>query len=120
MPKLFASYPPPVRDTALTLRKLIFDTLGKPEETLNRSARLVGYGFGLGYKGTVCVIIPSKQGVKLDPAYGADLPDPKGLLAGAGNVHRHIAFKSADELKRAGVKPLLKATFAAWKVRASE
>jgi hypothetical protein len=58
--------------------------------------------------------------VKLGLAYGADLPDPKGLLAGAGKVHRHIAFKSVAEMKRAGVKPLLKATFAAWKVRASE
>ena len=116
----FADYPPPVEALALGLRALVLDLIPDAKEVLDRSARVVGYGFGTGYKDTVCAIILSQKGVKLGLGEGASLPDPNGLLEGEGKRHRHIKFETMADLKKSGVKPLLKACYAAWKDRNAE
>jgi hypothetical protein len=113
----FATYPPTTEAVAQALRRLIFDNVKGVGEMLDRSARVVGYGFGSGYKNTVCAIIPSQKGVKLGLAHGASLPDPHKLLAGVGKVHRHIAFNTIADVKRASVKAMLKSCYKAWKIR---
>ena len=113
----FSNYPPLVEELALAVRALVFELVPDAEEVLDRSARVVGYGFGTGYKDTVCAIIMSKTGVKLGLGDGTSLPDPKGLLAGEGKRHRHIKFETLADLRRAGVKPLVRACYAAWKER---
>jgi hypothetical protein len=65
----------------------------------------------------VATLILSRRGVKLGLVCGSELPDPKHLLAGAGKVHRHIAFAELDQVGRPGVKALLQAAYAAWKER---
>ena len=112
-----AKYPPWVQKIASDVRRLIAATLPDVQETLDTSSKVVGYGFGPRYADTVCTIIPSKAGVKLGLAFGASLPDPNRLLEGAGKVHRHVNFKTPAEVKKAGVKALLKAALAAQKLR---
>jgi hypothetical protein len=112
-----ASYPADVGELARAARSLIEKMIPGAEEYLDRSAKVIGYGFGPGYKSMVCTLILSRTGVKLGIAYGASMPDPKGLLRGAGKVHRHIAFQSLADLKQPGVKALLKAALAGWKER---
>ena len=112
--RFFSDYPPFVEELALALRALVFENVPGAHERLDRTARVVGYGFGAGYKGTVCAIIMSQKGVKLGLAEGASLPDPKGLLEGEGKRHRHVKFETLADLRRPGVKPLLKACYAAW------
>ena len=69
----------------------------------------------------MCTLIPSRAGVKLGIVRGAELDDPRGLLAGSGKVHRHVAaLRSPADLKRPGVRPLLKAALAAWRRRQAE
>jgi hypothetical protein len=109
------TYPPTVRDVALELRRTIMSVIPDVRETLDRSARIVGYGFGSGYSDTICTIIPSKKGVKLGIARGTKLPDPNGLMEGAGKLHRYVALGTLADLKRPGLKPLLKTAVAAWK-----
>ena len=116
----FSNYPPSVEALALGLRALVLELIPDAEEILDRSARVVGYGFGAGYRDTVCAIILSQKGVKLGLVEGASLPDPKGLLEGKGKRHRHIRFETMADLKSSGVKPLLKACHAAWKERSVE
>jgi hypothetical protein len=87
------------------------------EECVDKARRVVGYGYGPGYKDTVCTMILSKSGVKLGLAYGSALPDPEKLLAGSGRVHRQVQLRSASDLKQRGLKPLVKAALAAWKGR---
>jgi hypothetical protein len=110
-----ATYPPGVRDVALQLRRTIVDTIPGIRETLDRSARMVGYGFGPGYADMICTIIPSKKGVKLGIARGTRLPDPRKLMEGAGKLHRYVALAKLSDVKRPGLKPLLKTAVAAWK-----
>jgi hypothetical protein len=116
--EFLASYPPDVRDVALELRAQVLETIPGTREMLDRPARIVGYGFGTGYRDLICTIIPSKTGVKLGIAGGADLPDPNGLLHGAGKRHRYVAFGAPADVKTPGLKRLLEAAIAARKVDA--
>jgi hypothetical protein len=83
-------------------------------EIADHKTRVIGYGYGPGYPD---MLILSKQGVKLGLVGGAALPDPRGLLAGSGRVHRHIAFTEPRQVGQPAVKALLRAALAAWRVR---
>jgi hypothetical protein len=115
--RFLASYPPEVSALARGAKRLLEASLPNAEETLDESAKVIGYGYGPGYKGCVCTLILSKTGVKIGIAYGASMPDPKGLLRGAGKIHRHVALKTLADLKQPGLEALLRATLAAWKER---
>jgi hypothetical protein len=70
---------------------------------------VIGYGHNDGYKGMFCTIILSKGGVKLGIVNGASLPDPNGLLAGAGKKHRYVVVNAVADLKQKGIAGLIKA-----------
>ena len=53
-------------------------------------------------------------------ARGAELADPKGLLEGAGKVHRYVRIETAADLRKPGLKPLVKAALAAWRKRTGQ
>jgi hypothetical protein len=112
-----AEYPPPVRDVALALRKTILAVIPDAREMLDRSSRIVAYGFGTSYADMICTIIPSKTGVKLGIVRGTALKDPHGLLEGSGKQHRYVALAKLSDLRRRGLKPLLGAAVRAWKDR---
>jgi hypothetical protein len=48
---------------------------------------------------------------------GAALPDPAGLLRGAGNVVRHIVLASPEDLDRPAISALIEAQLAAARVK---
>jgi hypothetical protein len=112
-----APYPPQVREVALAARDFLAEALPGAAETLDGSAKLLGYGYGPGYKGLVCTLLLSQTGVKLGIARGSELPDPKHLMQGSGRVHRHVQLRTTADLKKPGLKPLLKAALAACKKR---
>jgi hypothetical protein len=112
-----AAYPLQVRDVALAARDYLAEALPGAAETLDGSAKLLGYGYGSGYKGLVCTLLLSQTGVKLGIARGSELPDPKQLMQGSGKVHRHVQLRTIADLKQPGLKPLLKAALAACKKR---
>ena len=80
---------------------------------MDDSQPYVGYGYSPGYKGLVCTLILSQGGVKLGIAGGAALPDPERLLEGTGKRHRHIALRTPADLRRGGVRALVRAAAAA-------
>jgi hypothetical protein len=53
--------------------------------------------------------------VKLGIVRGTALPDPHGLMEGTGKVHRYVVLVKLADLKRPGLKQLLKTAFAAWR-----
>ena len=87
------------------------------DETADAKARLIAYGYCSGYKGVVATLILSKAGVKIGIPYGVTLPDPTGLLEGAGKIHRHVVIASRADLARRALSTLLRATLAAWQER---
>jgi hypothetical protein len=112
-----AAYPQQVRAIAAAARRLLAALLPGIAETVDESAKLVGYSYGPGYKGVVCTLIMSQTGVKLGIFRGSELPDPKHLMAGAGKVHRHVQLRKVDDLEQPGLKQLLEAALAAWQKR---
>ena len=112
-----AMYPEAVESIALELRLIILSAMPGVSETLDRSARIIGYGFGTGYSNMVCTIIPSQHGVKLGIVEGARLLDGAGLLQGTGKRHRYVSLAGPSDLEKPGLKPLLAAALAAWQAR---
>jgi hypothetical protein len=112
-----SAYPVQVRETASAARRLLKGMLPGVAETVDESAKLLGYSYGPGYKGLLFTLIMSQTGVKLGIFRGAELADPRHLMAGAGKVHRHVQLRSADDIKRPGLKQLLKTALAAWRKR---
>jgi hypothetical protein len=118
--ELLASYPEPVREIAAAARALLKSSLPGIEETADVSAKLIGYGYGPGYKDGVCTLILSKKEVKLGIVFGASLPDPKRLMTGTGKVHRHVPLRSPADLERPGLKALLQAALEAQRTRSAQ
>jgi hypothetical protein len=113
-----AAYPKAVQETAFAARDFVLRVLPSVSESLHGSAKLLGYGHGPGYKGLVCTLIMSKNGVKLGIYRGSELPDPRRLMTGAGKVHRHVPLQSASDVRRAGLRQLLKDALQASRARA--
>ncbi len=115
--EFLALYPQLVRDIALAARELVRQTVPDAIETVDRSARLIGYSYGPGYKDTICTLLMSQTGVKVGIARGSELPDPARLLQGSGKVHRHVQLRTVADVANPGLKHLLEAALAAWKQR---
>ena len=114
---LLASYSKGVQDTARAARQLILGLIPGAIEVVDAKTAVIGYGYGTGYKDMVCTLILSKGGVKLGLVGGASLPDPRKLLEGSGKVHRYIPLARPADLRRPGLRPLLRATLSAWRRR---
>jgi len=110
---LLQPYPEDVQTLAREARETLREWLPKANEGVDESARMLAYSYGPGYKGMVCTLLLSKSGVKLGLAFGAALPDPRGLLAGAGKVHRHVQLRTVQDLHQPGLKQLVQAASAA-------
>ena len=106
---LLALYSPEVRSLALETRTFLLELIPGAMEIVDTKSRLIGYGFGTGYKDMVCSLIPNKAGITLGIAWATELPDPQKILEGTGKVHRHIKLKTKSDLKTPAVKALLKA-----------
>ncbi len=78
-----AAYPPQVGELAHAARRLLGEALPGSEETLDKTARVIGVGYGPGYKGCVCTLIMSQKGVKLGIVAGRSCPTRRGSWRGA-------------------------------------
>ena len=104
-------------ELATQLRKFLFDELDGIIEVPDNSANLIGYGYGAGYKETICTILLSKQGVKLGFYKGSELPDPQKLMTGSGKVHRFVYIKSGKDIHQPGLRKLVKEAWKAYQLR---
>jgi hypothetical protein len=112
-----AEYPEAVQSITSELRLMILSSMPGVRETLDRSARIIGYGFGPGYRDMVCSVIPSKNGVKLGIVQGVELVEFNGMLQGSGKRHRHVSFEKISDLDKPRLKLLLATALAAWQAR---
>jgi len=106
--ELLNLYAANVQEVALGARKLILAAVPDANEMVDLSAKVIGYGYGENYKDLICTIILSKSGVKLGIVGGAALPDPNGLMEGAGKKHRYVVLNEPGDLKKAGLRELIR------------
>lgn len=115
--QLLTFYTEEIQILAEEARKLITGLLSDIHEEADFSAKLIGYGFGPGYKHSICTIILSKKGIKIGLFKATEFPDPQKLLEGTGKVHKYVAITDKKELNNPALKTLLKEADKAYRKR---
>jgi hypothetical protein len=117
--EFLSQYDDEVFINATQLRKVLFKNLPGIAEQVDTSAKLIAYCYGQKYIELICVLIPSKKGLKLGFNRGVDLPDPDNLLEGTGKISRFVNIKSDKQIKSLPLKRLLKSALNAYRQRVS-
>ena len=112
-----ANYTEQVYVRSIALREVILDTLPDVIEQLDIPAKMVAYCYGQKYAEMICMLIPSKKGLKLGFYKGIDLPDPAHLLEGTGKISRYVEIKDEAQIQSPALKALLKNALEAYKER---
>jgi hypothetical protein len=105
--QFLAAYDEQIMHNALVLRELVVSSLPDITEQIDISANMIAYCYGQQYTELICVIIPSKKGLKLGFNRGASLPDPRGLLKGTGKISRYVEIKKTEDIYDPAVKVLI-------------
>ena len=95
----------------LKLRKVIFANLPDILEQPDLPAKMISYTYGQKYSELICVIIPSKKGLKLGFNRGTELQDPKKLLAGTAKISRYVEITSEELINSEDLKKLIESAF---------
>ena len=84
------------------LARAVFDELHRafPDAVITADVDGIGFGTGPGYKRLLFTLLPHTKQVTIGFARGTELPDPAGLLAGSGKVHRHVKIHTEADLRR--------------------
>lgn len=96
--QVLANCAEPVRPLA----RAVFEELHRvfPQAVITADSDSIGFGTGPGYKHLVFSLLPYSKHVTIGFARGTELPDPAGLLAGSGKVHRHVKIHTEEEVRR--------------------
>ncbi len=117
---ILSKYDEQTATVAFQLREFILSQLKGALEITDPSANLVGYGYGAGYKDTICTILLSKKGIKPGFYKGSELHDPEKLLTGTGKVHKYVEIKNESFIKSKVLKELMSTAFNAYQKRKNQ
>lgn len=105
---VIAESSPEMKAIASDLRALLAEVMPNITEVPWANQKIAGYGVGPKKMSEhFCYLAPQKAHVNLGFMYGADLPDPDGLLEGTGQAMRHIKIRSLEEVKHPAIKQLI-------------
>jgi Domain of unknown function (DU1801) len=102
---LLATREPRIADLGRRLCALILQLY--PDAVVTVDNDYIGFGSGKGYKGLVFVVGPHSKHLTLGLSGGVGLPDPAGLMEGAGKVHRHVKIRQPGDLERPELRELM-------------
>ena len=103
--RFFDSYDLDVRELAVGARALVRRLVPDAEEKLLRPWKTVAYGRARKF----CAISPHKSWVNLQFHGGSSVPDPAGLLEGAGKSMRHVKLAKPGDLRQRALATLIRA-----------
>jgi hypothetical protein len=115
--EMLASYPEGTQKLVKETRSYLIDVIPGVIEIIEKKENLIGYGFGPGYKDTICSLMPTKSGITMGIGWGTELPDPEKILEGSGKIHRHVKLKQLSDLEKPALKTLLLEVVAHWKTK---
>ena len=99
---------PEIRALAQQVRALIIKVMPDVVEVPWPRQRIAGYGVGPKKMSEhFCYIAPQQGYVNLGFNYGAELPDPEGLLEGSGKLLRHTKITALADIERPALRRLL-------------
>jgi hypothetical protein len=97
------------RQLAYHLRRLVAAVMPDVVEVPWPRMRMASYGVGPRKKSEhFCYISAQKEDVNLGFYYGAELPDPDGLLQGTGKFLRHVKIRDPKAIHHRSLRQLLK------------
>lgn len=100
-----------VKEIAERLRALIIEVYPGVVEVPWPKQKIIGYGVGPKKMSEhFCYIGAFSAHVNLGFYYGADLPDPLGLMDGTGKKLRHIKLKNMEAADQPAVRDILMAS----------
>jgi hypothetical protein len=101
---------PKVRELAIRAKALIQEVMPEVVEVAWPRQRIAGYGVGpKKMSEQFCYIAVFKDRINLGFYYGAELPDPEGLLEGTGELLRHVKISALEQLEDPALRRLLEA-----------
>jgi hypothetical protein len=103
---------PEAQELARKLRKLIQNILPGAGEKIHPGWGVADYYPGEPQGRGFLSIGPQKKYVNLYFMNGTDLPDPEGLLEGAGKKMRHVKIMTDEDLSNPALAELIKAAAA--------
>ncbi|CAN5570459.1 hypothetical protein BH10PLA2_BH10PLA2_39340 [soil metagenome] len=104
-------YDPALVSLALGLRELILSEAPEANEIVYDGAYTVAphYSATVRYQDAFCYIALFSKHINLGFSRGAELPDPKKRLEGAGTQMRHIKLKDPADLEQPELRTFLRA-----------
>lgn len=96
-----------IRERFLAAQSLVSSLLPDAEQVLDLPAKMLAFSYGTGYKDMICVLIPSRNGLKLSFSQGAVLSNNTQLLEGNGKKSRYIEIRDADILQNPELHQLI-------------
>lgn len=103
--------PSQVEHIARQLRELIIEIYPGVVEVPWPNQKIIGYGVGPKKMSQhFCYIAAQREYVNLGFYYGADLPDPDGLLEGTGKKLRHIKVKETGMVSQPALRQMIEAS----------
>ena len=110
-----SNYDEAVFKNALILREVLLKNLPEISEQIYLPAKMIAYCYGKKYTELICVIIPSKKGLKLGFNRGVMIDDPDNLLEGTGKISRYVQIKSSEQITSVSLKKLLASALTIYK-----
>jgi len=106
--KILTGFNVEVQNIAIETRALVFDVLPETVEVVWEKQKIAGLGTGpKKLSEHFCWIQPNKAHVNLGFNYGAELPDPTGLLEGTGKLFRHVKIRKLEDLTKPALRELI-------------
>ena len=107
-------YDPAVAKLARACRAALRKRLPTANELVYDNYQFLALGYCATERASDCLVslAISPKGVALSFYYGASLPDPAGILLGAGNQNRYVRLASAATLAEPAVEALMRAAIA--------
>ena len=100
-----------VEEIARKLRDLIIEVYPDVVEVPWPKQRIIGYGVGPKKMSEhFCYIAVQRDYANLGFYYGADLPDPTGILEGTGKKLRHVKVRTSERVDQQDLHDLLQAS----------
>jgi uncharacterized protein YndB with AHSA1/START domain len=109
--ELLQGYSPEVRELARRACELVASVLPDATVKVHPGWKNIIFGTGPKMGDAVVAVVPLASRINFQ-LFGADLPDPAGLLEGTGKMGRHVKITSLDLLESAEVRELLLAAVA--------
>lgn len=106
----FNSLPEPNKAICTALRKVILDNMPGTIEIIAHG--VPGYTITGKSSDRIVYIAPQNGWVNLGFFFGADIPDPEGLITGEGKRMRHIKITDKKQAASPAIKEIIKQAWA--------